>query len=107
MYSLHYSYLFWTDTGAFSKIEVSDLFGQNRHVIVDTDIQHPRGITIDFSDDTLYWVDSKKDTVECAGFNGNNRRVVAHQAGTIFFGIAVYDVRTNCCSFYIFYKLWS
>ncbi|XP_052265927.1 low-density lipoprotein receptor-related protein 4-like [Dreissena polymorpha] len=84
-------YLFWTDTGAFSKIEVSDLFGQNRHVIVDTDIQHPRGITIDFSDDTLYWVDSKKDTVECAGFNGNNRRVVAHQAGTIFFGIAVYD----------------
>ncbi|KAH3870466.1 hypothetical protein DPMN_033654 [Dreissena polymorpha] len=84
-------YLFWTDTGAFSKIEVSDLFGQNHHVIVDTDIQHPRGITIDFTDDTLYWVDSKKDTVECAGFNGNNRRVVAHQAGTIFFGIAVYD----------------
>ncbi|XP_052784175.1 low-density lipoprotein receptor-related protein 4-like [Mya arenaria] len=84
-------YLFWTDSGAYSKIEISDLFGQNRRVIVDTDIEHPRGITIDFADDMLYWVDSKKDTIECAGFNGNNRRVVAHQSGTIFFSIAVYD----------------
>lgn len=61
--------------------------------IIDTDIQHPRGITIDFSEDMLYWVDSKKDTIECAGFLGNNRRVVAYQSGTIFFGIAVFEVK--------------
>ncbi|XP_060602099.1 low-density lipoprotein receptor 1-like [Ruditapes philippinarum] len=39
----------------------------------------------------LYWVDSKKDTIECAGFLGNNRRVVAYQSATIFFGIAVFQ----------------
>jgi len=40
----------------------------------------------------LYWVDSSKDTVESAGFNGNNRRVVVFQAGNTFFDIAVFDV---------------
>jgi hypothetical protein len=85
-------YLFWTDSGTVSKIEVSDLLGENRLTIIDTDIQHPRGITIDFNDDMLYWVDSKKDTIECAGFLGNNRRVVAYQSATIFFGIAVFQV---------------
>ncbi|XP_060590191.1 low-density lipoprotein receptor-related protein 4-like [Ruditapes philippinarum] len=84
-------YLFWTDSGTVSKIEVSDLLGENRLTIIDTDIQHPRGITIDFNDDMLYWVDSKKDTIECAGFLGNNRRVVAYQSATIFFGIAVFQ----------------
>ena len=91
------SYLFWTDHGEDSnfgaKIEVSDLMGNNRRTLVRDDIRRPRGITIDFDEDVLYWVDSEKDTIECSDFNGLSRRVVAHQAGTIFFGIAVFDVR--------------
>ena len=47
---------------------------------------------IDFADQVLYWVDSQKDTIESAGFNGNNRRLVAYQSGTLFYGIAVYKV---------------
>lgn len=84
-------YLFWTDSGVVSKIECSDLLGENRITIIDTDIKHPRGLTIDYSEEVLYWVDSKKDTIESAGFLGNNRRVVAFQSATIFFGIAVFE----------------
>lgn len=40
--------LFWVDSGsavgAPSKIEISDLFGQNRRVIVNSDISNPRGM---------------------------------------------------------------
>ena len=89
---LSYRYLFWTDSGDSPKIEVSDLLGHNRRTIVDNDIESPQGITIDFVDMMLYWVDSQKDTIESAKFNGNNRRVVAFQTGTIFSGIAVFQV---------------
>lgn len=90
--------MFWTDSGESSKIECSDLLGENRLTIIDNDIEHPRGLTIDYSEEALYWVDSKKDTIESAGFLGNNRRVVAHQSATIFFGIAVFEVTylLNC-----------
>ena len=84
--------MFWTDSGIEGKIEVSDLLGQHRRTVVSEDIEHPKGIAIDFNDQRLYWADSKKDTIECADFNGNNRRVVAYQAGTIFFGLAVFEV---------------
>lgn len=57
-----------------------------------TDIQHPRGITIDFTDEVLYWVDSKKDTIECSDLMGNNRRVVTYESGTILTGIASFGV---------------
>ena len=85
-------YLFWTDWGTVSKIEVSDLLGQNRRVLINDDLGHPKGLVIDFADQVLYWVDSQKDTIESAEFNGNNRRLVAYQSGTLFYGIAIYKV---------------
>ncbi|KAL3846516.1 hypothetical protein ACJMK2_017496 [Sinanodonta woodiana] len=83
-------YLFWTDWGTISKIEASDLLGKNRRVVVDEGLGHPRGLAIDFVENTLYWVDSLKDTIESVEINGNGRRVVAHQDGTTFFGLALY-----------------
>ncbi|KAL4220501.1 Low-density lipoprotein receptor-related protein 2 [Mactra antiquata] len=84
-------YIFWTDSGVRSKIECSDLLGENRITIIDTDILHPRGLTIDYTEDMLYWVDSKKDTIECTDFIGHNRRTVAYVSGTILTGISVFE----------------
>ena len=39
--------LYWTDWGAQPKIEMSDLDGQNRQVIVDTELGWPNGIAHD------------------------------------------------------------
>ncbi|KAL5004150.1 hypothetical protein ScPMuIL_017606 [Solemya velum] len=83
-------YLFWSDWGDVSKIEISDLIGNNRRVLVSTNLGHPRGLSVDYEDNKLYWVDSQKDTIECVQFNGNNRRVVVVEDHTNFFGLALY-----------------
>lgn len=83
-------YLFWSDWGDIPKIEMSDLLGNNRRILVSDDIVHPRGIAVDYEANSLYWVDSAKDTVETVEFNGNNRRRVLYLANTNFFGIALY-----------------
>ena len=64
----------------------------NRRVIVSDNIVHPRGITVDYEANSIYWVDSSKDTVETVEFNGNNRRIVISLPNSNFFGIALYGV---------------
>lgn len=83
-------YLFWSDWGDIPKIEMSDLVGMNRRVIVSDNIVHPRGIAVDYEANSVYWVDSSKDTVETVEFNGNNRRIVLSLPNSNFFGIALY-----------------
>ncbi|XP_052104944.1 low-density lipoprotein receptor-related protein 4-like isoform X2 [Mytilus californianus] len=84
-------YLFWSDWGDIPKIEMSDLTGGNRRILVNDNIVHPRGITVDYEANAIYWVDSSKDTVETVEFNGNNRRIVLSLPNTNFFGIALYE----------------
>lgn len=64
----------------------------NRRVIVSDNIVHPRGIAVDYEANSVYWVDSSKDTVETVEFNGNNRRIVLSLPNSNFFGIALYGV---------------
>ncbi|KAJ8310212.1 hypothetical protein KUTeg_012077 [Tegillarca granosa] len=83
-------YLFWSDWGEVPKIEMSDLLGKNRRILISTDVHHPRGLAVDYDQNILYWVDSFKDTVESVEFNGNSRRILIVQPGTNFFGIALF-----------------
>ena len=71
-----------------------DLLGNNRHVIVDKDILEPRGMVIDMVKLRLYWVDSRKGTVESVLLQGVNyhRNVIRTEAGAKFFDIAVFNV---------------
>jgi integrin beta 2 len=71
---------------------MSDLVGLNRRVIVSDNIVHPRGIAVDYEANSIYWVDSSKDTVETVEFNGNNRRIVISLPNSNLFGIALYGV---------------
>ncbi|XP_048744811.2 low-density lipoprotein receptor-related protein 4-like isoform X2 [Ostrea edulis] len=84
-------YLFWSDWGFYPKIEVSDLLGLNRRTIVSDNMLTPRGITIDYKEKLLYWVDSQKNTIESVQFNGNSRRIIVSHAGAKFFGVAVFE----------------
>ena len=53
--------MYWADWGKNQRIEVANLDGSNRQVFLNTsnsaskDLQHPFGITIDYSEDKLYW----------------------------------------------------
>lgn len=85
-------YLFWSDWGFFPKIEVSDLLGLNRRTVVSDNLIAPRGMTIDYQENLLYWVDSIKNTIESVQFNGNSRRIIVSHAGAKFFGVAIFEV---------------
>ena len=41
------------------------------------------GITIDYSEDKIIWVDAKLDTIETADLDGQNRRVRIHWRFTV------------------------
>lgn len=68
------------------------MLGLNRRTIVSDNMLTPRGITIDYKEKLLYWVDSQKNTIESVQFNGNSRRIIVSHAGAKFFGVAVFEV---------------
>jgi len=53
--------MFWTDWGEVPKIERAGMNGDlsTRRVIVGENIFWPNGLTIDFDNKQIYWVDGK------------------------------------------------
>lgn len=69
--------LFWADAGTAPKIEVSWMDGLKRRPLITDAIRHPAGLTIDYSQDhTIYWVDTKLNTVESMRPDGSTRKVI-------------------------------
>ena len=62
-----------------ARIERIYMDGTGRNKIISDNIFWPNGITIDYTTDTLYWVDAKKHTLECSDLSGNHRRMVRWQ----------------------------
>ena len=76
--SLHsyYRYVYWTvEGGSEARIERGAMDGNasSRTVIVDTNIRHPYGLTIDHTYTTLYWTDRWLDQIHSCNVNGSNR----------------------------------
>jgi hypothetical protein len=69
-------YLYWVDQGQQSKIERSLLNGQNRTILVNTDIISPTDIFIDMLTGDVYWTDNTKDRIERMSWNGENRVII-------------------------------
>lgn len=68
--------LFWTDLGVQPVVETASLEGKNRVIIARTDLVSPSGLTIDFTEDRLFWCDQRRGVVETAALDGSDRRVV-------------------------------
>lgn len=76
--------LFWTDTGAQPVVESASLEGKGRAVIASTDLVSPGGLTIDFTEDRLFWCDLTMGVVETAALDGSHRRVLLdNQVGEV------------------------
>lgn len=72
----HLRKLFWTDIGAQPVVESASLEGKDRTVIARTSLESPRGLTIDFTEDRLFWCDQRRGVVETAALDGSDRRVL-------------------------------
>ncbi|KAF2367526.1 EGF domain [Trinorchestia longiramus] len=69
--------LFWSDWNrAGPKIESSGLDGSDRRILVDSDLQLPNSLVVDFETSTLCWADAGTNKIECIGVNGRDRRTV-------------------------------
>ena len=81
--------MFWTDWGKHPKIERAELDGSHRITLVNTSVAWPNGITIDFHEQKLYWVDAKLDKIEIMNLDGSNRRVILDSKLPHVFGFTV------------------
>ena len=63
--------------------------------LVYTNIGWPNGLTLDFQARRVYWVDSKLDRMEYAGFDGDGRRILIQNNPKVQhpFGIALHQVK--------------
>lgn len=70
--------MYWTDWGEMPKIERAGMDGNplSRQVIVKTNIHWPNGLTLDYEDSKIFWVDAKLVYIHSCNFDGSDRRAV-------------------------------
>uniref|UniRef100_A0A3Q3MM30 Epidermal growth factor n=1 Tax=Mastacembelus armatus TaxID=205130 RepID=A0A3Q3MM30_9TELE len=92
---IHFFYvlrkLFWTDIGTHPVVESASLEGKDRAVIVSINLVSPSGLTIDFTEDRLFWCDQRRGLVETAALDGSNRRIILENQVGRPFDLAVFE----------------
>jgi len=69
-------WLYWTDTSVLSKIERVSMDGTSRTVLHNTGLTFPSGITLDYTSQTLYWIDGARFRIESSAVDGSNRQTM-------------------------------
>ncbi|XP_014344907.1 low-density lipoprotein receptor-related protein 2a [Latimeria chalumnae] len=71
-----FGYTFWTDWGYKAYIGRVGMDGNNKTVVITTKIEWPNGLTIDYTNDKLYWADAHLNYIEYSDLNGHHRHTV-------------------------------
>ena len=58
------SYVFWTDWGRKAFIGRVGMDGTDKAAVITTKIEWPNGLTIDYTNDMLYWSDAHLNYIE-------------------------------------------
>ncbi|CAF4219247.1 unnamed protein product, partial [Rotaria sp. Silwood2] len=60
-------------------IESAYMNGENRTILIDTDIVYPTDLVIDYYQNyRVYWTDEKKESIESMNYDGTDRVIIAH-----------------------------
>ena len=68
--------MYWTDYGTVDKIERASMDGASRTVLHNTDLSTLYGLTLDYTTQTLYWIDYTLDKLESSNADGTNRMLL-------------------------------
>ena len=60
--------MYWCDWGTVPKIEVANMDGSSRQILVKRGLNRPSGLTLDEANNRLYWVDAFFDILEYYDF---------------------------------------
>nr|XP_049697020.1 low-density lipoprotein receptor-related protein 6 [Helicoverpa armigera] len=97
--------MFWTDWGEVPKIERAGMNGDpaSRKIIVKENIFWPNGITIDYDNNLIYWVDAKLHFVDVIDFNGEKRKSVVKENLVYPYALAFFNYKL----YWTDWKTWS
>lgn len=83
--------MYWSDWGKKPEIARSKMDGSEDISFVSNNIKWPNGLTIDYPNQRLYWVDAKLMTIESILLDGTDRRVVLDGIVKHPYAIAVFE----------------
>ena len=63
--------------------------GGDRRTLINTNIEQPSGITIDYLSERIYWTDSTLETIEYANYDGTWRTPLETQASGLLYPFAL------------------
>uniref|UniRef100_A0A8C0ZVU4 EGF-like domain-containing protein n=1 Tax=Castor canadensis TaxID=51338 RepID=A0A8C0ZVU4_CASCN len=69
-------HLYWADWGHRAYIGRIGMDGTNKSVIISTKLEWPNAITIDYTNDLLYWADAHLGYIEYSDLEGHHRHTV-------------------------------
>lgn len=86
-------YIFWVDWGT-TMIERASMDGSDRRVIASGGLHSPVSLTLDYSSQTLYWIDGD-GTLEKSYIDGSGRTLLLSADSILYntFGMAFYSNR--------------
>lgn len=73
---LLFSLIFWTNNLSSVVIERSLIDGNDRKLIIASDLEDVKCLVVDHKDDLLFWADSKLKKIESSHLNGENRKII-------------------------------
>lgn len=71
--------MYWTDVGEDPKIERAGMDGLRRSVLISTNIYWPNGLTIDYVNSKIYWIDAKLEYIRSCNLDGSDEVIFPHQ----------------------------
>ena len=79
---LNCSWMYWSDWGDVATIERASMDGQARQILHNTRLVWPNGLTLDYQNQVLYWVDASLDKIESSNVDGTIRILIANFASS-------------------------
>jgi hypothetical protein len=67
--------MFWTDWG-LKTVQRATLNGENIKVLINDSLNFVNGLTIDYKNERIYWVDAAFDKIESSTLEGDDRKEV-------------------------------
>jgi hypothetical protein len=67
--------MFWSDWG-LKTIQRASLNGKNIKVLINESLNFVNGLTVDYKNDRIYWVDAAFDKIESSTLDGDDRKMV-------------------------------
>nr|XP_042716703.1 low-density lipoprotein receptor-related protein 2 isoform X5 [Chrysemys picta bellii] len=86
-----YGQVYWTDWADRAYVGRVGMDGKNKTVIISTKLEWPNGLTIDYTNDKLYWADAHLNYIEYSDLEGHHRHTVYDGTLPHPFAITVFE----------------